>query len=189
MSSIAARKRARARDRAAAERADEFEAVSDELLAKLGAVATGLEFASKVDAETSLVLLGGHELLNELGLAIMRIVQGADARRVFRQNERSKPKMGFDHALCARVYWIERARDLEAPVSTAIARARRAAGLKLSDARIQRLARELREKAFEEIEADIRRGFGRGSLLTGAQVAALRAFLQQKSKGQGAAKR
>jgi hypothetical protein len=181
------RKKAAALNRAEARRADAFDVVSDELLENLGLVAMGLEHATKVTDESSYVPLIGNRLLNELGLALLKIKRGADARRVFRQNGRSKPKMGFDHTICARAYWIQRALDPSAPVSTAIVKAKKVSGLNVTSARIQRLARDLREQAFREIESDIRQGFGPGAILTLEQLAALRGYLRQKSKGQRAA--
>lgn len=170
-----------------AARAEGAEVISDELLANLGLVATGLEHATKVTEESSYVPLVGNKLLNELGLALMKIKQNADARRVFRQNGRSKPKMGFDHAICARAYWIQRALDPSAPVSVAVAKAKKMSSLEITSARVQRLARDLREQAFRDIENDIRHGFGPGAILTSEQLAVLRSYLRQKSKGQDAA--
>lgn len=187
MSNREIRKMADAVNRAEARRADTFVAISDELRDNLGLVAQGLEFARKGPRDYNYIFLVNNDLLNELGLALMKIFQGADARRVFRQNGRSKPKMGFDHAICARAYWIQRALDPNAAVSGAIAKAKKASGLRVSSARVQRLARDLREQTFREIEGDIRQGFGPGAGLTLEQLAALRRFLRRKSKGQDAA--
>lgn len=87
------RKRAAELDRTYAQRADEFTAISDQLLKNLGPVSVGLEYAEKVNEESSHVLCDAT-LLNELGLALLKIVQGADARTVFRQTGRNRAKSG-----------------------------------------------------------------------------------------------
>ncbi|HEY0686169.1 MAG TPA: hypothetical protein VGD45_27755 [Steroidobacter sp.] len=94
--------------------------------------------------------------VRELGTILMRITNGEDAYRLFRQNERKKPSMTVDHQIGAIAYWATFAKNPDSPRNrkAAIAAVRRILPSlqKLSDSTIKRIAGNHRRTALQMLE-------------------------------------
>jgi hypothetical protein len=98
------------------------------------------------------------EDLRELGKALRQVAAGANARKVFRQEERKKPTKEREHRAAAVVFWSVCCEHLsarrEARVAAAIreVRSKVHACRKLRDSYIERIARNHRDEALRMLE-------------------------------------
>lgn len=81
--------------------------------------------------------------LQELGVILLRIANGADARRSFGQHNRRKPAMHQSHLIAALAYWSTRAVDPKKPDKVAILAAR------ATDPKIRKLSSTTIRKAAQ----------------------------------------
>lgn len=130
--------------------------------------------------------------LRELGTILREISEGRDARQLFRQNERKKPKKTEEHQIRALGYWSVRALNPRAKDTRALAKARAILpkGMHLSDATIRKIAQRYRDSCIGERQGLLR--FGKTikdpifdkqilRLRTEDQIKSLREYLRKKS--------
>jgi hypothetical protein len=123
---------------------------SDRLLRKLPLIALELRYADWFGKDGRRLGSIDAELLCELGAILSAILNGEDARRLFRQNERTKPKSTTREAI-ALVYFYFRANSGNvADDSEAIERVKGAAHLNppTTSATIRKYAQAYRDSSF-----------------------------------------
>jgi hypothetical protein len=128
--------------------------------------------------------------VRELGTILMRVTNGEDAYRLFRQNERKKPSMTGDHQIGAMAYWATFAKDPDSQRNrkAAIAAVRRILPSlqNLSDSTIKRIAGDHRRTALQilELREGITYEFAPGKkirTLGEERIQVLREYLAKKS--------
>ncbi len=130
------------------------EKMSNRLQEKLPIIACYLMFIGMEDFPIAGLASFNANLLSELGSILMAICTGQEARRLFRQNERTKPRRKSPHLL-ALVYWYFRACSSDvADDSQAIERVRTATRLDApkSAATIRKIAQGYRDFALNYLE-------------------------------------
>ena len=127
--------------------------------------------------------------LHELGCLLERIDDGEDARALFRQTGKKKPKRTAEHQTTAMAYWSVRALNPSAKDQPALRKARSIyPQLNLSDATIRKLAQTYREMSLNVLRMGAKFGplkFKESRtyiyLRSEAQIDALREHLRKKS--------
>ena len=129
--------------------------------------------------------------VRELGTILMRITNGEDARRLFRQHERTKPSNKGEHRVRALAYWAQFGQDPESHANrcAAIEAARTILPLqkKLADSTIKRIAGDHRKSVLGDLQQRTSVVFEFGPhhqvrCLGKQKVANLCAYLKKKSQ-------
>lgn len=150
-------------------------------LSKLRTIASALRY---IDNDVASNLAVDAKRVRELGALLMRISNGEDARRLFRQDERSKPSREREHHNVALAYWatFAIAHDRDA----AIAAARKITPT-LSKRSILDIKGRHRRRSLRMLNVDGRATFEQIAGVeikapTRQQYAALTAYLRKKRK-------
>ena len=125
----------------------------------------------------------------ELGALLSRIAAGEDARKLFRQNERTKPDKQSEHQARALAYWSTRALNPSASDKRALRRANDVVPRfkDLSDSTIRKIAQRHRDDSMWLLAQGLKlkdpkiAGGKPIKLRSPQQIAALQQYLRKKS--------
>jgi hypothetical protein len=155
-------------------------------------IANGYSFTYVMDPGRNSVCLSSVpvRLLRELGMLLERVSRGENARKLFRQNERRKPKKRDDHQARALAYWSTRALRPDASDRRALRSANAVIprSSDLSDSTIRKIAQKYRDSSLgflafgDKLKDPKVVGGGTIRLRSPQQISALREYLRKKSR-------